>query len=300
MRAVGYYILYGVLKGIALLPFWVLYGIADCLYFLIFYVFRYRRSVVQRNLAESFPQMSDADRKKVTNEFYHNFADYIVETIKLLHISDSQMSERMKFENLELIERLNSEGKSIAVFFSHCGNWEWAPSVTLHLPHRADGHKVDFCQVYRPLRNQVMDRLMLKVRSRFGSLSFPKATVFRSLFYLRRDNVLSVTGFMSDQKPSHDDPTEIVMFLNHPTAIIAGTERLARKMGMAAIYWDVEKPSRGHYIIKCIEIAADVASTEQGVPTRTYASLLEATIRRNPSIWLWTHKRWKIPVEMPR
>lgn len=295
-----YYILYGVLKMVALLPFFILYGLADFIFVLLYYVVRYRRKVVETNLTESFPEMDVATRKRIERKFYHNFADYIVETIKLLHISNRQMARRLRFENLELLERLADEGRSVAIYFSHCGNWEWAPSVTLHLPDKAAGHKIDFCQVYRPLRNVAFDRLMLKVRSRFGSLSFPKDSVFRSLFYLKRENVLTVTGFMSDQKPSHGDPTEIVMFLNHPTAIIAGTERLARKMGMAAIYWDVEKPSRGHYIIKCKAMADNVADTEQGSVTRCYASMLEQTIRRNPSIWLWTHKRWKIPVNMPR
>ena len=33
--------------------------------------------------------------------------------------------------------------------------------------------------------------------------------------------------------------------------------------------------------------------------TDLYASLLEDNIRRNPSLWLWSHKRWKIPVSYP-
>lgn len=297
---IAYGLLYGFLKLIALLPLRVLYVGADVLFVLIYYIARYRRKVVYKNLAESFPEKSESDRVAIARVFYRNFADYVFETIKLLHISDEEIERRVQFENLEVIEQATAQGRSVAIYFSHCGNWEWAPSVTLHLPHTEDGRSVDFCQVYRPLRNRAFDRLMLKIRSRFGSISLPKETAVRSLISFRRQDVISVTGFMSDQKPSHGDPTEITMFLNHPTAIIAGTERLARKLNMAAVYWDVYKPKRGYYIIKCVPMADNVASTEQGSVTLLYARLLEATIRRNPSIWLWTHKRWKIPVEMPK
>jgi len=146
----------------------------------------------------------------------------------------------------------------------------------------------------------VFDALMLRARSRFGSLSLPKATVLRELIRLRRDGMLNVTGFMSDQKPSHGDPALPLMFLNRPTAFITGTEELARRMGMAAVYWDMYKTGRGYYEIDCRLLAENVADTERGDVTRAYASVLEETIERNPSIWLWTHKRWKHPVELPR
>lgn len=140
---------------------------------------------------------------------------------------------------------------------------------------------------------------MLRIRSRFGSLSFAKATVFRDLVHLKRDNILTVTGFMSDQKPSHNDPTVVTMFLNRPTAFISGTETLARRMGLSAIYWDMEKTARGHYRITCRLLDDGTHAGEPGTLTRNYAAMLQDTITRNPAIWLWTHKRWKIPVTMP-
>ncbi len=285
------------LKALAYLPLSVLYVFADCMFVLVFYVVRYRRRTVRDNLIECFPDKDLVEIKKIERQFYRNFADYTVETIKLFHISNDDMEKRMRFENIELIDRLVAEGRSIVVYFSHCGNWEWAPSVTLHTSRRP-GDGVEYCQVYRPLNNHSFDAMLLRLRSRFGSLSFPKSHVLRDLIRLKRDGICTVTGFMSDQKPSHGDPTVPMMFLNRPTAFIGGTEMLARKLGMAAIYWDMEKPSRGHYKIVCRLICDNVADTEPTVPTRTYADMLQTTIERNPSIWLWSHKRWKYPVKM--
>lgn len=289
-----YYIIYGLFKALALLPFCVLYVLSDFVYFLLYHVVRYRRKVVEDNLAKCFPDKTPEERKRIERGFYRHFADCFVETIKLLHISDREVRRRITFENVELIDRLTKAGKSIVVYFSHCGNWEWAPSVTLHTT--TDG--VEYCQVYRPLRNKAFDRLMLKVRSRFGSHSFAKATVFRDLLHLKKDGIVSVTGFMSDQKPSHGDPTYVTMFLNRPTAFITGTETLATRIGMAAVYWDMEKISRGHYRIVTRLLDDGSYQAPRGELTQNYALLLETTIRRNPSIWLWTHKRWKNKVTL--
>ena len=295
-KPVGYHIVLPLLTFVALLPLRALYVLADAAYFLIYKVVRYRRGVVRENLAKCFPELTPAQRLDIERRFYRNFADVAVETIKLLHISDDEMRRRMEFVDVDLIDRLVASGRDVAVYFSHCGNWEWAPSVTLHAAHH---HGVEYCQVYRPLRSRTFDALMLHIRGRFGSSSFPKATVLRDLIKLRRADVRTVTGFMSDQKPSHGDPTVVDLFLNRPTAFISGTETLVRKMGMAAIYWDMERLSRGHYRITCRLLDDGTLSSEKGSITRHYASMLQRTIRRDPAIWLWTHKRWKIPVELP-
>ena len=67
---------------------------------------------------------------------------------------------------------------------------------------------------------------------------------------------------------------------------------------MAAVYWDMTKLGRGHYNISIRLIAENVADTEPMAVTAEYTRLLQATIERQPSIWLWTHKRWKIPVNI--
>lgn len=294
MNKIAYKLLHLLLLGCAMLPFRMLYWLADITFLLIFYIFRYRRKVVINNLRESFPDKTLDELKSIERQFYRNLADYFFETIKLLHISDRQMERRMTFENVELIDKFVAQGRSVAVYFSHCGNWEWAPSVTLHAK---DKKRIVFGQVYRPLRNKAMDCLMLKIRSRFGSVSFPKRTVFRDIIRQCRDSGHpAVVGFMSDQHPSHGDLIHVVEFLNHPTAFITGTETLARKLDMGVIYWDVDKPSRGHYHIKCCMMTEDIRSTKPFEITDQYISLLQSTIRRRPDLWLWTHKRWKTPV----
>lgn len=284
---------FALLKAAARLPLGALYLFADVAAPVVHHIARYRLRVVRENLDACFPDRTPRERRAIENDFYRNFADYVVETVKLLHISDSEMSRRMTFSGLEHITDALDRGKDVLIYFSHCGNWEWAPSVTLHAPARAAGREIIYAQVYRPLRDADFDALMLKIRGRFGSSSFPKSQVLRDLIKLRRNGQASVTGFMSDQKPSHGDPTHPTTFLGRPTAFISGTETLARKMDMAVIYWDMEKTARGRYHITCRPISPSAAAEAPGAITERYVRLLEKSILRRPGIWLWTHKRWK-------
>lgn len=280
----------------ALLPLGALYAVSDVAAFVLRRVVRYRRSTVRDNLAKCFPDMSQKEMRQIERRFYRNFADNFVETLKLLHISDKEMMRRTEFVNTGLIDRLLDEGRSIVVYFAHTFNWEWAPSVGLHTARRPGGD-VHFGQIYRPLKSESFDRLMLHIRSRFGSESYPKSTALRSLLRIRRDGCLSITGFMSDQHPGHGDPGYLTTLLGRPTLMITGTETLARKLDMAVVYWDMEHVARGHYRITTRLIAENCRDLPEGAVTERYTRMLEETIRRDPSIWLWSHKRWKYPVK---
>ena len=146
----------------AILPMRILYILSDILYFPLYHIVHYRKKLVSENLRKAFPDKTDKELKQLEQKFYHHFCDYIVETIKLMHISDEEMRRRMKFEQVEIIDRLFAENRSIIILLGHFGNWEWVPSVTLWT-HTPD---VMFAQIYRPLKNKWFDRFFLKLRSR--------------------------------------------------------------------------------------------------------------------------------------
>ncbi len=288
----------GALRLVARLPLWALYRVSDLAYLLILLV-GYRRKVVRGNLAASFPEKSVAELRKIERRFYRNFADYMVETVKLMHISDAEMRRRMVFDGVDIVDEYLRQGRAIVAYFSHMGNWEWASSFPLWSAARCDENTA-FCQIYRPLRNQWFDSLMLRLRSRFGARSIPKQIAFLDLLRLRKQGKSSITGFMSDQKPSHGDPGFITMFLNHPTAFITGTATVASRMASPVVYWSLTKPSRGHYRVVIRLLTPDASQTTVDALTAAYTANLEADIIADPALWLWTHKRWKRRVALPQ
>ena len=299
MQDLLYKLLGVMLDGVSRLPFWVLYRLSDVIFVLVYYVVHYRRRVALENIRTSFPEKSEAECRAICRQFFRNFADYIVETIKINHVSDSEIKRRFEVRGIEHVDRLFSEGRSIAMYYSHCGNWEWGPSITLWSDFKPSDETV-YAQVYRPLSNKWMDEYMLRLRSRFGSVSYEKRLVFRDLLMLRKAGKKYICGFMSDQKPSAGDVTHVVRFLDHPTAMITGTETIVRRLNLAALYWDVERVKRGYYRTTIKLMTDDVAKLPEFALTDMYARMLQETIRRTPDIWLWTHKRWKYHVEYPQ
>lgn len=283
-----------IVGGLSRMSWSGLYALSSAVCFVLRRVVRYRKGVITENLEACFPNKTAKEIGDIRDDFYQNFVDYVFETIKLAHITDAEIRERMIFSGLEIMEKALADGKNIVVFFSHCFNWEWAPSVVLHLPRTAGGKEVEYSQVYRPLKNTSSDAMMLRLRGRFGSRSYKKNNVLRDLVRVGREGKLWVCGFMSDQRPSHGDEAIPVRFLGRQTAFISGTERLAKSLGATAIYWDMEKLSRGKYHVACRLLTEDASNCERGALTEKYARFLEETIRRRPGLWLWSHKRWKV------
>ena len=283
-----YSLLYIWVKLHALLPMRVLYVLADFLYIIIYRVLRYRLKVVRRNLAASFPKKSEQERRAIERGFYHHFADYIVETLKLAHISLEELQRRAYVQNPEVVDRLMDAGHPCCLLLmGHYGNWEWYSGSTTRF---ADAMMY---QIYRPLNNKAVDKLFIWLRTKFGSRVISKYETGREVVRLQRNKVRSVVIFLADQTPSRQNLHYWTSFLNQDTAILTGAERLARKLDTPVIFLDVQMLRRGYYTLELQLLAEHPKETPENWITEEYARRMERSILRNPAGWLWTHKRWK-------
>ncbi|KAA6318489.1 Lipid A biosynthesis lauroyltransferase [termite gut metagenome] len=132
MSSVWYYLLYSVCFLISLLPFKILYGLSDLLYFPLYYGIRYRRGIVWKNLTESFPDKTKKEIVGIEKKFYAFLCDYVVEIVKLLSISKTTMYKRMTFKNVEGLDEFIRQGRSCGIYMGHYCNWEWIISSRCH------------------------------------------------------------------------------------------------------------------------------------------------------------------------
>ena len=222
-----YNLLISLLRFWAFLPFGILYSVSDGMYFIVYYILRYRRRTVRNNLRNSFPEKSDRERKKIERKFYSHFCDCIVETIKLLRLTDKEMNKRIQVTNGNLIDQLAEDGAPIILYLGHYGNWEWTPAVTLHYTHPTLSG-----QIYRPLHNCTMEQVMLTIRSRFHTLSIPQKSAFRTLLRMRQENRQFLIGFVADQRPNSGNLYHWTRFLNQDTAYSTGGEEIGKRTGL--------------------------------------------------------------------
>ena len=100
-------------------------------------------------------------------------------------------------------------------------------------------------------------------------------------------------GFIADQAPFWDNIYHWTDFLHHETPWFTGAERIMQKLDMDVYYLDVRRVKRGYYVAEYKRITTEPKTWEQFKLTDEYSRLLENTIRRAPSYWLWSHRRWK-------
>lgn len=290
MKNLPYHLLHGAAYLLSLLPFRLLYLLSDAVCLLVYHVIRYRRKLVRQHLSTAFPEKSAQERADIERQFYHWFCDYVVETLKLLSISNEQLLKHFEIRGIEQVEKFFDEGRNCAGILGHYCNWEWLSATSLGFQRH---HQAVTGLIYHPLYNEAFDRLFIDLRSAHGGVCVPKQDILRYLVTYRREQRRTLFGYISDQSPKWENMHLWLPFLNHDTPVFTGAERIMRKMNDAVFYIDMERPRRGHYVCTYHLIAAEAAKTDEFFITRRFFELLEANIRRQPAYYLWTHNRWK-------
>lgn len=289
LKQIAYYILFGVWYVVSLLPMWFLHAVSSIVSIFLFHVIRYRRQVVHENIKSSFPELSPTRLWMVERRFYTHFCDLLFESVKYFSISKWNMKRRMRFKGVELLKESVRKGRSCGVFLGHYGNWEWVSSMPLWV----DPNMCLCTQLYHQLENYVTDQLILYTRRRFGGVNIEVNQSVKDIIRYRNEGKPVLVGFIADQAPFWDNIYYWNDFLHHETPWFTGAERIMQKLDMDVYYLDVRRIRRGYYVAEYKRITTEPKEQEQFWITEQYSKMLEATIRRGPSYWLWSHRRWK-------
>jgi len=224
----------------------------------------------------------------IERRFYTHICDLMVESVKYFSMSKKDIKKHMRFKGVELLEESFNKGRSCGIFLGHYGNWEWTTSMPLWVNNKG------LCaQLYHPLENYVTDQLVLYTRSRFGGVNIQMDMSLKYMVSCRRQGKPLVVGFVADQAPFWDNIYFWSDFLHHETPWFTGAERIMQKLDMDVFYLDIRRIRRGYYVAEYKLITREPKTKEQFWITNQYANMLEHTIMRAPSYWLWSHRRWK-------
>ncbi|MBR4967619.1 MAG: lysophospholipid acyltransferase family protein [Bacteroidaceae bacterium] len=289
MKTILYYILLAFLFVLNKLPFCILYALSDIIYFLVYYLVRYRRKIVRDNLVKSFPEKDIKEIKGIERRFYASLCDYFVETIKFYGMSEKEIRKRLVFTGLDDVYRMVAEGRSCVCYMGHFINWEYLVSISLYF----NDENVVVGDIYHPLQNKRIDSLMKKMRDQYGAESITMANTLRRILKIIKDKKQFVIGFIADQVPSWESIHHWVDFLHRDTPVFTGTEKIAQRTKASLFFVKMKRVKRGHYTAHLELFAEDASEMAELEPTNRYYKLLEQEIKENPELWLWTHNRWK-------
>jgi KDO2-lipid IV(A) lauroyltransferase len=216
--------------------------------------------------------------------FYLHLSQVIVEGIKNLTISKSELSKRFKITNPEVVNELLKKNKSVILIGGHYGNWEWLiTSQAIQFDGKAFG-------LGMPMSNKFWGQAINKKRERFVLKVIHSKNYKEALAEEKNPYTLLMLG---DQSPGDTDKSYWMNFLNQQTAVQFGTEALANTYDLAVVYFNIDKVRYGYYEMTLTLLTDSPKKLSWGAITEQHTELLEQQIKKNPYLWMWSHKRWK-------
>ncbi len=286
MQLLIYSIVYPFLWLISKLPWRLFYAFSTGIFFLIYYVIGYRKKTVAENLKLVFPNKTPQEIKRIRKDFYRHLCDMFLEMIKSISISNEEMKERFKVTNLDMLNELEAQGESMMVFMAHYASYEWANVVDIQTGIQAVG-------VYKRIENKYFDRLVRRIRARFGSRVVTTKNAMEEITKDKNRDGVFMYGLAADQSPKIYKATYWTDFMGVKVPTFLGAEILAKRLGTKVFYLKVEKLKRGYYEATFVPIADDPNACEEYSIVKSYLRILEKQIHNKPEYYLWTHKRWK-------
>ncbi len=279
-----YYILYGFLYLLSLLPLRVLYLLSDAVYGLLYYILKYRRDVVMANLTIAFPEKTEAEKITIAKAFYHNFTDTFIEVIKMVSMSAAGSMKRVTGDYSGIEEAIKS-GKNVQLHAMHNFNWELVQWTVVR------SVDITFLGVYMPISNKPLNTFFYNLRKKYGTVLL-SATKFKTDFTGVAPPHYALM-LAADQNPGNLNSVYWLSFFNKPTAFVAGPEKGARQKDTAVVFVNFYKTKRGHYHFTCKLATTAPNSLPEGELTQMFVRYVENCVRANPSNYLWSHRRWK-------
>jgi KDO2-lipid IV(A) lauroyltransferase len=245
---------------------------------------KYRKGVVLSNLAIAFPEKSGEERKKIAKDFYLNFTDTLFETIKMISISRSELERRSNCD-IDYVNELIEKGRNIHIMAGHQFNWEFANLVYATLL------KIPFVGIYTPVTSKIFEKIFFKFRSRYGTIMI-SAKDFKNKMYDVFSNQY-ILALAADQNPGNPANAYWLKFFGKPAPFVTGPAKGAVKNNTAVVFVGFKKVKRGYYKFNIVPITENGSSFTPEQLTVIYRNALEDTIRKDPSNYLWSHRRWR-------
>lgn len=244
----------------------------------------YRKKVVFHNLTIAFPQKSEEEKIKIAKEFYKNFCDTFIETIKFISAGERFLRKRFTAD-YSGVDDLFKAGKSVQLHLGHNFNWELANlTFPFYIPYKT-------LVVYLPLKSKLFDRLFKNIRTRFGTTLIAATNMKNDMLPHRGSQY--IIALIADQAPPGPDRAYWVNFFGRPTPFIKGPENAARRNNYPVVFCHFKKKKRGYYTGYSEVAVTNPKELAEGQLTKLYANFLEKVMTEQPQMWLWSHRRWK-------
>lgn len=254
-----------------------------------FYWWGSRRRIAIENLKNSISYNAITAAEPVEELIRDNFKNLgrsLAEVIKIYYGLGKEIIDSVEIEGIENFNRAISKGKGILFLTGHCGNWELMAIVT---SVKLSGSAI----VARPINNRYVNRLVERIRQRYGNSVIYKQRALKPIIQTLKGN--GCVGILMDQSVMPDEGY-VTDFLGRGAWTTKMPALLARKTGASVLPAFIHRTDGGHRMMIYPEIElSNVNDRESAVKedTKRFSGFIEEYIKEHPTEWLWIHRRWK-------
>ncbi|MDR1898055.1 MAG: lysophospholipid acyltransferase family protein [Prevotellaceae bacterium] len=286
MSDLGYKCLKAVLFAVSLIPLEWGYMFAHFIYFLLVYVVRYRKKVIESNLRMVFPAKTEAEISLIAKKYYRHLSEIFVELAYSLYISEKEIKRRVRYTNPESVNKYYAEGRHIVGVTSHYANWEWGYGFQMFCNHK-------IMEVYKKMNNKIFNKLFYDIRSRFGGIPVEMSNLKPIVAEIRKHPALIY--LVADQSPAGNNNTwYYTSFLGiDGTPVFTGPAKFAQRFNAAVVFVDMQKVKKGYYELTFVPICDNPQEMSENELTDRYLQHIEQVVYNKPEYWMWSHRRWK-------
>jgi Kdo2-lipid IVA lauroyltransferase/acyltransferase len=241
----------------------------------------HRQKRALRNLKLAYPDLSDAERKRIAAGMWENLGRTFGESF---HLKEIIAQKRIRYEPMEQLEDIIRGGPCI-VCGLHLGNWELVAYASKLMG-------ASFTGVYQRLSNPLVDEETRKLRAFLydGGLLPKTPMTARSLMKAAKSG--GYPAFLADLR---DDNGAAVPFFGAPALSTVFPALLARKTGLPLYAGAAFREPGVRFVIRGARVEVphtddDAADAIAG--TAALHAQFEAFIRRAPEQWMWAHRKW--------
>ncbi|MBE7246094.1 MAG: lipid A biosynthesis lauroyl acyltransferase [Actinomycetospora chiangmaiensis] len=248
------------------------------------------------NLRAAFPDMPEAQRKRIALEAWDNLGRTGAEYAHLDTLFDYDPAAcgplRTEVSGIEHFFALRDDGQPGLIFSAHLANWE-LPAIC------AARFGLEATAVFRPPNNPAAARLVQEVRRRsMGGLAASKPG---AVFAMR--DVVDNGGHLGQLIDQHFTRGVVVEFLGRPCLANPLLAKLARHYECPVHGVRVVRLPEGRFRLELtppldLPRAADGTIDVTGA-MQAMTAVVEGWVREHPGQWLWMHRRWR-PDMLPK
>jgi len=271
----------GLLQLLCLLPARMQRAIGTGLGHLVRPILPSRNKIIETNLAIAFPELDDAERRKLRNEHYANIGIGAFELGMAWWWSPKRLSGLADIEGLEHLQAARDAGEGLIVLSGHY--------TTLEICTRLLSDKIKMSAMYAPTRNAVLAWAMRHYRNQHASSILSQDDVRGMVRGLRNGEFVWYAPDQSRRTPF----SELAEFFGKPAWTISAIGRLA-KMGRAKVVaFDGYRKADGRYQLRIRPVADRLPSEDSKTDALAMNQLIEDGVRHAPAQYFWIHRRWK-------